>query len=354
MIYPGLASTPRARRSTACFSAASFNRAAPLVEILRKQAQGTEDKDFPDRGVLSIRCLETVTASRGFPGIFDKIRAKVPEASRIVEALGLLAAKAVVNRMRSSDSVMERMDLVQLILKAGPEAASIMASEAREVVAPSEALKLLEQIPAAMGEASAESALGLMLSHPALAVRRRAASFLGGRGYPRAGGYLVDALRKETDPPARALFVETLGMLKYEGGLATLGQILDSRADTDEVRCVAAAALGSLGKERAVPMLIRASAKGRGLTLNAAPTAVRAAAVRALSNYPRVPETREALRRALEDPEAAVRDAARESLTAPMIKTFGEVAKKAAPVFELTQVSNFKEGVFTGPCRRCH
>jgi hypothetical protein len=349
LIFPGLVDLAVAALDGMLVKGA-LDRAVQIVDALKKQHQAPEDKEFPDRGVLSYRGLESVTASRGFPNVLEKIRSKMPAALKIIEALGVLAAKPIVNRMRTSDSVMERMDLAQLILKAGPDAAIIMASEAREVVAPSEALKLLEQIPAAMAEVNAESALGLMLGHPALAVRRRAASFLGGRNYPRAGTYLVDALRKETDPSARALFVETLGMLRYEPGLATLGSILESRGETDEVRCIAAAALGNLGKPAAVPMLVRASAKGRGLTLvlNAAPTAVRAAAVRALSNFPRQPETREAFRKAMDDPDAVVRDAARESVVLPMVKVFGDAARKAFPVTDLAQVPAGADASFTG------
>src|SRR5262249_44728046 len=153
------------------------------------------------------------------------MRGKSTIALRMVEWIGFPAARGIIERMRTSDSVAERMDLAQLILKAGPDAGEILAEEALQVKAPSEALKLLDLIPHAMNDTQAESSLGTLLRHPALAVRRRAASFLGGRGYPRAGNHLVEALRKETDPSALGLFVETLGLLKFEPGLTMLGQI---------------------------------------------------------------------------------------------------------------------------------
>lgn len=327
----------------------TLEQAAPILEALRKQHQ-TDDKDYPDRRPISFRGIEKLASGSGLHPILERIRAKNPLAVRMVESFGLAAAKSLVERMKISDSVAERMDLAQLILRAGPDAGAVLADEVQQVRAPSEALRLLDLIPHAMAEAQAEAALGITLRHPALAVRRRAASFLGGRGYPRAGAHLVEALKKEIDPSARVLFVETLGILKHDAALATLGQILEARSETDDVRGAAAAALGSLGKPQAVPLLTRASAKGRGLALvlNAAPTAVRTAAVRALAAYTRHPECREALRRSQEDPDAVVRDAARESLLFPIVKVFGDAARKAAVASDIEQFGRILEGGAAG------
>ncbi len=79
-------------------------------------------------------------------------------------------------------------------------------------------------------------------------------------------------------------------------------------------------------------MLTRACTKGaRGFTkvINAAGPVVRAAAARALAGYVRYGESREALRKAIEDPDAVVREAAREAFMTPMIKAFGEPVKNA-------------------------
>jgi HEAT repeat protein len=139
-------------------------------------------------------------------------------------------------------------------------------------------------------------------------------------------------------------------LLKFEAGHPTLVQILESRSEADDVRCLAAAALGNIAKPQAVPILTRCAAKGKGFTLvlNAAPTTVRAACVRALSNFLRYPETRDAIRRSLDDPDPPVRDAAREALLAPMIKAFGDGAKKAALVTDIQQIANFSDGGVTG------
>jgi HEAT repeat protein len=330
-------------------SRGGMEQAAPLLEALRKQAQ-VDDKEYADRRAISVRGVEKVAAGKNYPAILEKLRAKNPFAIRMIEAFGPTAARSLIERMKVSDSVAERTDLAQLILKAGPEAAEIMAEELQQVRAPSEALKLLDLVPLSMADSQAESALGMSLRHPALAVRRKAATLLGGRGFPRAGSYLVEALRKEADPSARLLFVETIGNLKYDAALTTLGTILDSRSETDDVRSTAAAALANLGKPGAIPLLTRASAKGRGFTLvlNAAPTSVRAAAVRALGAYTRFPEARDALRKAQEDPEVLVREAAREALLSSIVKVFGDSAKRAGFVSDSDQLSRFSQGGVAG------
>src|SRR5204862_8351132 len=69
----------------------------------------------------------------------------------------------------------------------------------------------------------------------------------------RAGALLLEALRDESDPSARTLFVETLGHLRHEAAIATLGQIVESRSEGDEARAAACVALGTLGKPQAIP-----------------------------------------------------------------------------------------------------
>ena len=345
-IYPALADLSADMVETLVLNSKP-DQAAPILETLRKQ-QIAEEKDYPEKRDIALRAIEKVTAGKAFPSILEKIRAKSPVAIRMIEALGITAARSLIERMKSSDSVAERMDLAQLILKAGSDAGTMLADEALQVKAPSEALKLLDLIPHSMTDTQAEVALGALLRHPALAVRRRAASFLGGRGYPRAGYHLVEALKKEADPSARALFVETLGLLKFDPGLAMLGQILLSGGETEDVRCLAAAALGNLAKTAAIPLLTRAAAKGKGLTLvlNPAPTSVRAAAIRALATYIKYPEGRDAIKRSMEDPDVVVREAAREAMVSPMTRVFGDRVKKALIVSDVEQLAEVgPEGV---------
>jgi hypothetical protein len=245
--------------------------------------------------------------------------------------------------------------IAQLLLKAGPRAGTVLAEETQRVLAPSEALKLVEMIPAAMADAQAEVALSALLRHPALAVRRRAASLLAGRAYPRAGGLLLDALREEADPSARAHFIEALRQLRHEAAIATLEQIVDARSETDDVRAAACAALGAIGKAQVLPILTRTCSRARGITkvigsigsAGAPGPVVRAAAARALASFTHYGDCRDALRRALEDKESIVRDAAQEALMAPIAKAFGDDASCAKMIAAIADAESHA-GAFAG------
>ncbi|HYE98771.1 MAG TPA: HEAT repeat domain-containing protein, partial [Planctomycetota bacterium] len=341
-IYPGLVDLAAAIAETRILAGAP-EAAVPVLEALHKQQQG-EDKEHPERPEISRRGLEKVVAGKAFAALLEQVRAKNAQAVRAAEALGPVSATALVERMKASASMAERMALAQLILRAGPEAGQRLAEEMHRTLAPSEALKLLDLVRLAMPEAQSEAAIGTTLRHPALAVRRRAAAFLRGRPTARAGQYFLDALRQESDPSVRVLFVDALGDLKPDAAFPVLSQILEARSEPEAVRVAAAAALGSLGKPQAIPILVRVAAKGRGLTLvlNPAPTQVRAAAVRALGGFTRYPEARDALRRSMEDPDAAVQEAARESLAGPLIKAFGEAAREATVVSDADQAASYR------------
>src|SRR4029079_18543531 len=81
-----------------------MEQAAPLMESLRNELIG-ENKDYPERREIAQKGLEKVVGGRGFPILLDKIRTKVNIASRMVEWIGLPAARGIVDRMRTSDSV---------------------------------------------------------------------------------------------------------------------------------------------------------------------------------------------------------------------------------------------------------
>jgi hypothetical protein len=287
--------------------------------------------------------VEKLAGGMTFNSILMKVREKSPAAVQAAEALGAAAAQSLVDRMRVSDTMAERIGLAQLVLRAGPDAGTVLAAEIQRVMAPSEALKLLDLVRLAMTETQSEATLGAALRHPALAVRRRAAAFLRGGDYPRAASYFVDALRGENESSVRVLCVEALGALRHEAALPLLGQILEAKAESDEVRCAAAKALASLGKPQTVPILIRVALRPRALSLvfSYVPVPVRAAAIRALSGSIHSAEVREALRRCLEDTESTVRNAAGESLRSPLIQFFGEPARKSVLVSDPAKLASF-------------
>jgi hypothetical protein len=347
-IYPALLETAVSAVEADVLGGA-LDQAVPLLEALRKQKLQPDDKDYPERRDLSSRAVERLASGQVIQTILEKFRSKHSAAARAAEALGPAAARGIVDRMRVSDAMAERIGLAQLLLRAGPEAGAVLAAELQRILAPSEALKLLDLVRLSMAEDQIEATLGATLRHPALAVRRRAAAFLKGGGFPKAATFFVDALRTENESSVRSQFVEALGALKHDNSLVLLGQILEAKAEAEEVRFAAAAALGVLGKPQAAPILLRVAAPKRALGLmvfTPAPVAVRAAAMRALAAYGQHPEVRDTLRRSLEDSDAPVRAAASDTLRTPLVQTLGESARKATLVVDVARLGSFAgEGV---------
>lgn len=349
-IYPAMLETTVAAIE-ADVARGALEQAVPLLEALRKQREQPEDKDYPERRDLASRAVERLASGPVLQAILEKLRSKHAAAARAAETLGAAAARGIVDRMRVSDAMAERIGLAQLMLKAGPEAGAVMAAEVQRILAPSEALKLLDMVRLSMAEDQIESTLGAALRHPALAVRRRAAAFLKGGGFPKAGAFFVEALRVESDSSVRAQFVEALGALRHDTALGLLGQLLESKSEVDEVRFAAAAALGQLSKPQAIPILTRVAAPRRALGLMVfapAPSSVRAAAMRALSSYLHHSDVRDALRRSLEDSEAAVRTAAGDALRTPLVQALGDPVRQATLVTDIDKLGGFAGEGATG------
>ena len=321
--------------------------ALPLLELLRKHYQ-ERDASFPQRVELAFRALERVTSGKGFPAVLERLHAKDPAAWRVVETLDAAASGFILSEMKRADAGTDRTALAQILLRAGPGAGTALADEVKKVVVPDEAIRLVEAIPHAMVDPHAEVALGGILRHPLLAVRRRAAAILAERGYGRAGTLLLDALQDESDAAARLQLVEALGRLRHVPSRPSLEQIAESRTEPDEVRAAACLALGRIGRPEAIQAIARACTRGtRGLAkvLGSAGPAVRAAAARALEPFAGHPEAREALKQAAEDPDAAVRDAAREILRAPILRAFGDLARDARLVSSVQEAEKEPRGV---------
>jgi len=194
---------------------------------------------------------------------------------------------------------------------------------------PSDVMHLIEVMPTAMPPDMAEMALGGLLRHATVAVRRRSATMLSEQSYPRAGGLLLDSVGAEGDPQTRMTLVECLGRLRFRGAVDLLNRVVEDRQQPEDVRCAACAALGRIGDVRAVAVLAKMYYKGeKGLTkvFRSVPTAVRAAAARALAAFPTHKEAREALRAAKDDHDPSVRAVANQALYAPLQDAFGERA----------------------------
>jgi hypothetical protein len=309
-----------------------YEQALETLMLFRKH-HVVKDAISPHRPEQSYRALERIASSQAFPAVAAKLRLGDPVAIRIVEALDQAATRFLISEIQRSEAAPHRVQLAEIVARIGPGAGAVLAEELQKSTAPSDTLRLLEVLPVAVPESVAVVALGSLLHHPAIAVRRRAGALMAERNYVRAGDLLLGALGEETEPSIRAAFLDGLGRLRHAEASEAAIRIADQRQEPDEVRAAACGVLGRIGHVEAIPVLVGLSAKSpRGITgiMRATPAAVRVAAVRALSVFRAHPEAREALKRATEDSDGALQATARELLYAPIEKAVAEAQQAAA------------------------
>ncbi|HZE98119.1 MAG TPA: HEAT repeat domain-containing protein, partial [Planctomycetota bacterium] len=243
-----------------------IDRARDILEMLHRHYQ-IKDSTFPQRGELAYIALERVASGVGFASLSEKVRAGDPESTRIIEALDAAATRFLIREIKNAETPARRMHFASFIARAGAGAATVLMDELGKTSVPSDVMHMIEVMPTAMPPDMAEMALGGLLRHATVAVRRRSATMLSEQSYPRAGGLLLDTLAAEGDPQTRMTFVECLGRLRFRGAVEMLNRITEERQQTEEVRCAACAALGRIGDIRAVPVLAKLYYKGeKGLT----------------------------------------------------------------------------------------
>jgi len=326
---------------------AKIERAREILELLHRHYQ-IKDPSFPQRGELAYIALERVANGVGFASLSEKVRAGDPESTRIIEALDAAATRFLIREIKNAETPARRMHFAAFIARAGSGAATVLMDELGKTTVPSDVMHLIEVMPTAMPPDMAEMALGGLLRHSTVAVRRRAATMLSEQSFPRAGGLLLDTVGTEGDPQTRMTLVECLGRLRFRGAVELLNRLVDERQQPEDVRCAACAALGRIGDVRAVPVLSKIYYKGeKGLTkvFRSVPSSVRSAAARALAAFPTHKEAREALRAAKEDHDPSVRAVANQALYAPLQDAFGERALGVQVVSAADQVtSDLKAG----------
>lgn len=324
-----------------------IDRARVILELLHRHYQ-IKDPSFPQRGELAYIALERVASGVGFASLAEKVRTGDPEATKLIEALDAAATRFVIREIKIADSPARRMHFASFIARAGAGAATVLVDELQKTNVPSDVLHLIDVLPHAMPADMAEMALGGMLRHATVAVRKRAATMLAEQTYPRAGGLLLDSVIGEPDLQTRMTFVECLGRVRFRGAVDLLNKLVDDRQQSEDVRCASCAALGRIGDVRAVPVLAKLYYKGeKGLTkvFKLVPTSVRAAAARALASFPTHKEARDALRAAKEDHDPSVRAVANQALYAPLQDAFGERALGVTVVSSAAQIlSGMKAG----------
>jgi HEAT repeat protein len=323
-----------------CIRRGRVDHARELLSLLHRHYH-IKDPTFPQRGELAYIALERVANGVGFASLSEKVRQGDAEAMRIIESLDAAATRFLIREIKNADAPSRRMHFASFIARAGSGAATVLVDEMQKTAVPSDVLHLVEVVPYAMAPEMAEMAMGGLLRHATVAVRRRAATLLAEQAYPRAGGLLMDALSSEGDMQTRGVFVESLGRLRHRGAVEAISKVLDDKNQSEEVRVAACAALGRIGDVRAVPVLTKFYYKGeKGLTkvFRIVPATIRAAAARALSCFPGHKEARDALRAAKDDHDPTVRAVANQALYAPLQEAFGERALAVQVVSSAAQV----------------
>ncbi|HEX7900681.1 MAG TPA: HEAT repeat domain-containing protein [Planctomycetota bacterium] len=304
------------------------DRARQNLEFLNRHYL-IRDPDFPTRGELAYAALERVASGVGFASIAERLRTGDPEVLKVLEALDAAATRFLIREIKTADTPARRLHFAQFIARAGAGAATVLVDELQKTSSPSEVLYLVEVLPHALPREMAELALGGLLRHGAVAVRRRAAAALAEQSFGRSGQLIEGALAAESDGATRVAFVEALGRLRHRGAVEALSALVEDRSAPEDLRCAACMTLGRIGDVRAVSVLARIYSKGeKGITrmFRLVPPAVRGSAARALAYFPSNAEAREAMRRAREDHDPSVRSVANQALYAPLQEAFGEMA----------------------------
>lgn len=318
-------------------------RLEKALEILGvfKRHYVLKDNAVPHRSEAAYRRLERVASSPVFAEVAARLKSGDPLAARVVETLDVAATRFLIAELKTRESPSERIKIAEIISRTGASASAVLSEEVQRTTIPSEAIKLLDVLPHALTESVAVVTLNGLLRHPALAVRRRTATLLADRGYARAGDLLLDALREEKEASIRAALIESLGRVRHAPAVPALETVAEARQEPEELRAAACSALGKIGSAEALPALVGLSSKSpRGITgiLRSNGPAIRTAAVRALGAFAGQAAAREALKQAAGDPDAVVRDAARDVLYAPLRGAFGEIAKEVQMISAAEEV----------------
>jgi hypothetical protein len=288
------------------------NQALRLLDILKRHST-IKDAAFPERSHLVLPALDRVTAGEGYKAVAGAVGQKDDAAVRLQQAIDKAAIQFLVGQMKEIEQLGERLKVGESITKVGDSAAAILCEELEKTTIPTEALRLVETVPTLVPAGLAEDTLVKLISgHPVLSVRRRSATLLAEKGFPRAVDLLKFAFANEKVPAYRAMLAEALGRLG-EPGIDTLTAAAQNREEADEVRIASCAALARTCDARALPILVEiASRSNKGFTriFKVTSPAVRAAAVKALAVFPGDENIKAILSTFELDPEPLVKAAA--------------------------------------------
>src|SRR5262249_38563607 len=182
-------------------------------------------------------------------------------------SLDAAATRFLIREIKNADSAARRMHFASFIGRAGAGASTVLMDELQKTTVMSDLMHLLEVLPHAMPPEMAEMALGGLLRHATIAVRRKAGTMLAEQSYPRSGSLSLDMLGSEVDLQTRTVYVEALGRLRFRGAVDAINKIVEDKQLPEDLRVAACASLGRIGDVRAVPVLAKMYYRGeKGFT----------------------------------------------------------------------------------------
>ncbi|HEX7896940.1 MAG TPA: HEAT repeat domain-containing protein [Planctomycetota bacterium] len=288
------------------------NDALRMLDILKNHST-LKSAVFPERQRLVMPALERVTSGDGYKAVAATLKPVEGTSDRLQKAMDRAAVVFLVSELKTIENLQERLRVAETISRLGEHGVACLGEEAARTEVPSEALRLVEVIPAAVNTSDAEDILQRLLKeHPVISVRRRSAVLLAERGFPRAEEILRFTFETTKDPAIRGVLIDAIGRLKGDSPLALLMETAESRSEPDEVRAAACMALGRRRTEDALPLLIELAARQQhGLTrmLRGVSPLLRIGALRGLAGFPGSPSAVQAIRGCAEDPDPTVRAA---------------------------------------------
>ncbi len=288
------------------------NDALRMLDILRRHST-LKDAVFPERSRLVMPALDRVTSGEGYKAVAATLKPVEGTSDRLQKAMDHAAVRFLISELKTIENLQERLRVAETVSRLGGDGVKALDEEALKTEVPSEALRLVEVIPAAVPTADAEDILQrLIKEHPVLSVRRRAAVLLAERDFPRGEEILRFTFETLKDASMRGVLLDAIGRLKGDSVLPILLDAAGSRAEPDEVRAAACQALGRRRTEDAIPLLADLATKPpQGLTrmFRSVGPLVRIGALRGLAFFPASDVAVKVIRTCADDADASVRAA---------------------------------------------
>jgi hypothetical protein len=287
-----------------------FGTYAKAVLALGRWTQAAEE----DLAGAARTALENCTSSLSTNGLVSRLgdqRASAAERDTIVQALGVLGAKAiplVVDAYLATSHQEERDILLATVRRAGGAAVEPIEAR-RDRDARGETARAYAALLGATQSTLAAPALADLARHAEGAVRAVALAGLARVGGPEASRLTAHALR-DHDPAVRAEAARALALIgDHSTATLVLARLTEEAEETVVLSLVAT--LGDLRESRAVPVLADL-VRGISGVFQRHPVTVRAAAIRALGAIG-TPEARAAVEAHLEDRIPELRAAAHDA-----------------------------------------